>query len=86
MEAFAAGRPVVSTYVAGIPELVVPGKNGWLVPPGSLDRLTDALMDTMNCTPSELAALGNEGRRSVRDMHDLTKNVAELGRLFRQSV
>lgn len=86
MEAFAAGRPVVSTYVAGIPELVVPGKNGWLVPPGSLDRLTDALMDTMNSTPSELAALGNDGRRSVRDMHDLTKNVAELGRLFRQSV
>ena len=34
MEALALGRPVISTYIAGIPELVQPGVNGWLVPPG----------------------------------------------------
>lgn len=32
MEALALGRPVVATYVAAIPELVVPGVSGWLVP------------------------------------------------------
>jgi len=34
MEAMALQRPVLSTYVAGIPELVVPGENGWLIPAG----------------------------------------------------
>ena len=34
MEAMALRRPVISTYVAGIPELVQPDVNGWLVPAG----------------------------------------------------
>ena len=34
MEALALGRPVISTWVAGIPELVESGKCGWLVPAG----------------------------------------------------
>jgi colanic acid/amylovoran biosynthesis glycosyltransferase len=83
MEAFARGRPVISTYVAGIPELVVPGKNGWLVPPGSIDRLADALMDVLNSPTERLAELGNEGRRCIHEMHDIHKNAAQLGRLFR---
>ncbi|MEI4479854.1 glycosyltransferase, partial [Klebsiella pneumoniae] len=35
MEAMALRRPVISTYVAGIPELVRDGDTGWLVPAGS---------------------------------------------------
>ena len=34
MEAMALRRPVISTYVAGIPELVRDGEHGWLVPAG----------------------------------------------------
>jgi glycosyltransferase involved in cell wall biosynthesis len=34
MEAMALCRPVISTYVAGIPELVCAGEHGWLVPAG----------------------------------------------------
>ena len=37
MEAMALRRPVISTYVAGIPELVRPGENGWLVPAGDVE-------------------------------------------------
>ncbi|RTL66656.1 MAG: glycosyltransferase, partial [Hyphomicrobiales bacterium] len=37
MEAMALRRPVISTYVAGIPELVRDGETGWLVPAGSID-------------------------------------------------
>ena len=40
MEALALGRPVISTYVAGIPELVEPGVCGWLVPAGPVEVLT----------------------------------------------
>ena len=39
MEALALGRPVVSTYIAGIPELVQHGESGWLVPAGSVAAL-----------------------------------------------
>src|SRR5439155_26884638 len=43
MEALALGRPVVSTFVAGIPELVRDGVHGWLVPAGDVDALAGAV-------------------------------------------
>lgn len=43
LEAFARGRPVVSTAVGGIPDLVVPDHNGLLVPTGDAESLADAL-------------------------------------------
>ncbi len=43
MEALALGRPVISTSIAGIPELLEDGKSGWLVPAGSLDALLSAM-------------------------------------------
>ena len=39
MEAMALRRPVISTFVAGIPELVAPGEHGWLVPAGDVEAL-----------------------------------------------
>ncbi|MFX6230642.1 glycosyltransferase, partial [Acinetobacter baumannii] len=39
MEALALSRPVISTRIAGIPELVEDGVNGWVVAPGSVDAL-----------------------------------------------
>src|SRR5439155_25631775 len=47
MEALALGRPVVTTYVAGIPELVRDGAHGWLVPAGSVDDLAAALREML---------------------------------------
>src|SRR6202011_1130563 len=43
MEAMAAGLPVVSTSVGGIPEMVVHDKTGFLVPPGDATSLADAI-------------------------------------------
>ena len=44
MEALALGRPVISTYVAGIPELVEQDVNGWLVPAGAVEPLANAMI------------------------------------------
>ena len=43
MEAMALRRPVISTYIAGIPELVTSGEHGWLVPAGDAESLAFAM-------------------------------------------
>ena len=47
MEAMALRRPVISTYVAGIPELVRDGEHGWLVPAGDVDALVRPLSSVL---------------------------------------
>ncbi|MFO0722574.1 MAG: glycosyltransferase family 4 protein [Myxococcota bacterium] len=82
MEAFALGRPVVSTYIAGIPELVEPMKSGWLVPAGAVDPLVDA-MDEVLATPAErLTEMGLYGRKRVEEAHDIQRSAKALAELF----
>lgn len=81
MEAFARARPVISTYIAGIPELV-DARCGWLVPAGDVPALTDALRACLDSTPKALAALGAEGRKRVEASHDLSQSAAQLKALF----
>lgn len=82
MEALALGRPVVSTYVAGIPELVEPGINGWLVPAGSVDRLVTAIKEVLQSSPSRLEEMGRAGAASVRERHNAATEAAKLAELF----
>ena len=78
MEAFGLGRPVISTYVAGIPELVEPGRSGWLVPAGSIDALVGAVCEVLDASPAELARMGSEGQRRARDRHDVRVTATRL--------
>ncbi len=82
MESLALGRPVVSSYIAGIPELVRPGVNGWLVPAGSVDALVSALRELLNSPTSVLAELGKSGREDVIRAHLSTSNAQSLMTLF----
>ncbi len=82
MEALALGRPVLTTYIAGIPELVTPGEHGWLFPAGSVDALADAMRECLGATPATLTAMGLRGRARVAALHDSKRNAAELARLF----
>ncbi|GGH23180.1 Glycosyltransferase involved in cell wall bisynthesis [Cribrihabitans marinus] len=82
MEAMAAARPVISTYVAGIPELVQPGRTGWLVPAGDDGALADAIR-TLAVTPREqLAAMGAVGRTRALRRHDIDRAAARLAALM----
>jgi glycosyltransferase involved in cell wall biosynthesis len=83
MEALALGRPVVSTYIAGIPELVEPGRSGWLVPAGSVGDLVSALEAVIAATPEQLAAMGAHGRTRVLERHDARKIGATIATLLR---
>jgi glycosyltransferase involved in cell wall biosynthesis len=65
LEAQASGLPVVATHVGGIPEVVVPGKTGYLVPPRDPDALADAMKKLMALPPEERIKMGLEGREQV---------------------
>jgi glycosyltransferase involved in cell wall biosynthesis len=78
MEALALGRPVLSTYIAGIPELVVPGENGWLVPAGDVAAVTSALREILNAPSARLTEMGRAGRSAVLERHDVRKTSALL--------
>ena len=81
MEAFALGRPVIATYIAGIPELV-DASCGWLVPAGSIEALADAMRDALKASPQTLSAKGHEGRRRSVAQHDAAISAAQLQGLF----
>lgn len=86
MEAMAAARPVISTYVAGIPELVQSGKTGWLVPAGDADALSTAIVKAAESTPAELAEMGAAGRSRALMRHDVDAEAARLKQYFQAAI
>jgi glycosyltransferase involved in cell wall biosynthesis len=83
MEAMALRRPVLSTYVAGIPELVIPGENGWLFPAGSIEDLVSAMASCLSTDPAELSRMGELGRARVMARHSIDRESVKLAELFR---
>jgi glycosyltransferase involved in cell wall biosynthesis len=80
VEAMAAGLPVVSTAVSGIPEIVRDESNGLLVDPGDSRQLADALL-RLEKDPLLRNRLGRAARATVTDRFDgdvLAESMAEL--------
>jgi colanic acid/amylovoran biosynthesis glycosyltransferase len=86
MEAFALGRPVLSTYIAGIPELVVDKKNGWLIPSGSKGAIVEALRQIMDTPVAELERMAARGREAVRRHHYTPTETAKLAEHIEASI
>jgi glycosyltransferase involved in cell wall biosynthesis len=82
MEALGRGRPVISTYIAGIPELVKDGECGFLVPAGSAEAVAHAMRTTLDTTPERLSEMGRAGYERVCAMHDARENARTLLSLF----
>lgn len=81
MEALALGRPVVTTQIAGIPELV-DARCGWIVPPGASENLADALASALRTPVETLGAMGAEGRSRVLARHRIETEVSKLARIL----
>ncbi|WP_148599191.1 glycosyltransferase [Aquisphaera giovannonii] len=86
MESLALRRPVVSTYVAGIPELVEPGVTGWLVPASSAEALASALREALDAPVEVLERMGAAGAARVAERHRAATEAGKLVELFRGSV
>ena len=82
MEAFALGRPVVSTYIAGIPELVRDGETGWLAPAGNRERLAASLRAALTAPAAQLDRMAAAGAALVRRGHDSATEAARLEQLI----
>ncbi len=86
MEALALQRPVISTYVAGIPELVESGVNGWLVPPGSVEAIVAAMREALQLPREKLEILGRAGAERIATQYDAAKEASSLAALFRYHI
>jgi len=85
MEAMALRRPVLTTYVAGIPELVRPGENGWLFPAGSVDALESAMADFLSQPDEVLQTMGEAAYQRVIKRHNIDQEATKLVALLKKS-
>jgi colanic acid/amylovoran biosynthesis glycosyltransferase len=83
MEAMALRRPVLSTYVAGIPELVRHGQEGWLVPAGAVKELAEAMEACLASSIDDLRRLGDAAQSRVLVRHCADTEAGKLAELFR---
>jgi colanic acid/amylovoran biosynthesis glycosyltransferase len=83
MEAMALRRPVLSTYIAGIPELVRSGENGWLIPAGSVEAMEQAVRECLAMPVEALQEMGDSGFERVTSRHNIDLEASKLAALFR---
>jgi glycosyltransferase involved in cell wall biosynthesis len=86
MEAMALRRPVISTFVAGIPELVHHGEHGWLVPAGDVEALAHAMQACLDAPVDTLERMGDAAHKRVFARHSVDKQAARFAELFQAAV
>ncbi len=82
MEAMALRRPVLTTYIAGIPELVRHREDGWLFAAGSMEELTDAMAQCLRAPIDELQRMGDAGYQRIIKRHSSDTEAEKLAALF----
>lgn len=83
LEAMAARLPVVSTRVSAIPEVVLEGQTGLLVPPADAEALSQALL-ALARDPAERRRMGERGAARVRADFGLSRMVEETLAVYRE--
>lgn len=82
-EAQAIGLPVVSTFHSGIPETIVNGKSGFLVPEKDIDALAEKLDYLVN-NPSVWSEIGLQGRKFVESNYNMDKVMDQLVETYKE--
>ena len=82
MEAQATGMPVISTYHAGIPEVVIDGKTGYLVKEKDVNSLYKKI-DYLIEHPELWNELGKNGRKHIEEKYNISKQVAILEEIYK---
>jgi colanic acid/amylovoran biosynthesis glycosyltransferase len=82
MEAMALRRPVLTTYVAGIPELIESGKHGWLFPAGDVDALAAAMQTFLALPLAAVEEMGDAAHARALERHSIDIEAGKLAQLF----
>lgn len=81
LEAMAAGLPILSTPIAGIPEAVTDGVEGYLVPPGNIEMLADKLEKLIN-EPALAQRMGASARKKIESTFSAQIVLPQLERIY----
>jgi len=82
LEAMSMEKPVVASRVGGIPDLLEHGINGFLVKPGNVEELTEALKKIL--TDKRLAeSMGKQGRKKIREQFSADVMAQSIQKLYR---
>ncbi|KQQ46342.1 glycoside hydrolase [Duganella sp. Leaf126] len=84
MESMALRRPVLTTYVAGIPELVHDGENGWLIPAGDVDAIAAGFERVLATPLAQIAEMGERAHLRAVERHSIDTEAAKLAGLIRR--
>ena len=78
MEAMSLKRPVISTYIAGIPELLKSGENGWLCVAGDVEDLTKAMREALTLPVESMQKMGDAAYTRVIARHNIDIEAVKL--------
>ncbi|TYQ17578.1 UNVERIFIED_ORG: glycosyltransferase involved in cell wall biosynthesis [Zoogloea ramigera] len=84
MESMTLRRPVLTTYVAGIPELVRDGENGWLIPAGDVDAVAAGLERVLATPLDQIAIMGERAHLRAVERHSIDTEAAKLAVLIKR--
>ncbi len=85
LEAMAAGKPVISTRVGGIPEVIGDEVTGLLVPPGDAKALSEAIIYLLT-HPEEAKRMGDEGRVLCQEKFSTETMVKRIEELYESAL
>ena len=85
LEAMAAGVPIIASRIGGIPEQVVDGREGLLVPPGDVDALA-AAMRRLWAEPALAMTMGARAQQTARERFAPSAHVAGLIDIYQSAV
>lgn len=81
IEAMAMAKAVVATDTGGVPEIVVPGETGLLVPPGDAKAMAEAVLTLLE-DPDRAGQMGRAGRRRAQAEFSLSRHVEAVEALY----
>ena len=82
VQAMFAGTPVIATRIAGAPEVIRDGEDGYLVEPGDPDALAARATEVLALSPEERSALGARARKRVAELFDQEEVLGDLFRAY----
>jgi glycosyltransferase involved in cell wall biosynthesis len=84
VEAMAMGKPIIASHVGGIPDLVHPGENGFLVPPEDAMAIAEAIK-VLYSESEKRRNMGKKGR-TIATHYGVEMMVQKIGRLYYESI